>query len=152
MGLKVLEGSGERKEVSSWQKEEEYINFLSGIKFPDLSNTDVRWYFLIRNSRVSDVLVSQNYHAHIVVKRLCSIVPRCMTVLILHQISTYSVTAAVWDPTFSAYKKVPKISAVTRLALTSVLGPFAVHLLKFILHWHPGALMHYSGLEYHFKV
>ena len=40
----------------------------------------------------------------------------------------------------------------TRLALTSVLGPFAVYLLEFILHWLPGALMHYSELEFHFKV
>ena len=40
----------------------------------------------------------------------------------------------------------------TRLALTSVLGPFAVYLLEIILHWHPRTLMHYSGLEFHFKV
>ena len=43
------------------------------------------------------------------------------------------------------------IRKLTRLALTSVLGPFTVYLLEFILYWHPGALMHYSGLEFHFK-
>ena len=40
-----------------------------------------------------------------------------------------------------------------RLALTSVLGPFAAHSLKFILQWHPGALNPCNGqtIENHSK-
>ena len=34
----------------------------------------------------------------------------------------------------------------TILPLASILGPFGVHLLKFILDTHPGSLMHYLGL------
>ena len=38
----------------------------------------------------------------------------------------------------------------TRLALASVLGPFGT--FAEIHSTHPGALMHYSRLEFHFKV
>ena len=38
------------------------------------------------------------------------------------------------------------ISLLTTLAFDSILGPFGVHLLKFILDTHPGCLMHYLGL------
>ena len=41
-------------------------------------------------------------------------------------------------------------SKATRLALASVLGPFGT--FAEIHSTHPGALMHYSRLEFHFKV
>ena len=35
-----------------------------------------------------------------------------------------------------------RICYLTRLAIASILGPFGVHLLKFIVDTHPGSLMH----------